>query len=287
MSFVAIVKDSGRLFMRKNCLTSAAAISFYAFFSLIPLLFLMTAVLGFILGSRPELQDRIIAMVSESVPYLTPRMASDFKNLSLNWQTFGWVGLLVFLWGAEFVVGEAASALMNIFGTESRFGFFRQKVVNLLGVFIGVLAAIASIALTAFSYYLEAMEFDLFGLGYLYTYLIIFSVKFVAPFLLLTCVVAFVFKLLSDPGMDMLHAFFGSALFTLLWELAKQLFAVYVSNFNSYNKFYGSIGALMIFLMWIFYSANIFLFSASVAAASCKSGAHPRHPKPGKSIKAV
>ena len=76
-------------------------------------------------------------------------------------------------------------------------------------------------------------------------------------------------------------SFFGSALFTVLWELAKQLFAVYVSNFQSYNKFYGSIGALMIFLMWIFYSASIFLFAASVSMAACKSGAHPRrHHRP-------
>ncbi|MCC6501558.1 MAG: YihY/virulence factor BrkB family protein [Deltaproteobacteria bacterium] len=277
MSFTAIVRDSGRIFLKRNCLTSAAAISFYAFFSLIPLLFLMTAGLGFVLGSRPDLQDRIIILVSESVPYLTPRIASDLKDLSLNWKTFGWVGLLVFLSGAELVVGEAAKALMEIFGTENRFGFFRQKVVNLTGVLIGVLAAVASIALTAASYYLEAVEANIFGLGYVYTFYIIFFARFIAPFLLLVCVVAFVFKLLSGPEMDMRNAFFGSAIFTILWELAKQLFTVYVTNFDSYNKFYGSIGTLMIFLLWIFYSANIFLFAASSAIVASRSGAHPRH----------
>ena len=277
MSFVAIVRDGGRIFLKRNCLTSAAAISFYAFFSLIPLLFLMTAGVGFILGSRPDLQDRIIILVSESVPYMTPRIASDLKDLSVNWKTFGWLGLLIFLSGAEFVVGEAAKSLMEIFGTENRFGFLRQKIVNLIGVFIGVLAAVASIALTAGSYYLEGIELDIFGLGYIYTFFIIFFAKYIAPFLLMACVVAFVFKLLSDHEMDMRNAFFGSALFTVLWELAKQLFAVYVSNFQSYNKFYGSIGTLMIFLLWIFYSANIFLFAASSAIVASRSGAHPRH----------
>lgn len=277
MSFVFIVRDGGRIFLKKDCLTSAAAISFYAFFSLIPLLFLMTAGVGFVLGSRPDLQDRIIIMVSESVPYMTPRIASDLKDLSLNWKTFGWLGLLVFLSGAELVVGEAAKSLMEIFGTENRFGFFRQKVVNLIGVLIGVLAAVASIALTAVSYYLEAVEANIFGLGYVYTFFIIFLARFIVPFLLLVCVVAFIFKLLSGPEMDMRNAFFGSAIFTILWELAKQLFTVYVSNFDSYNKFYGSIGTLMIFLLWIFYSASILLFAASVSMAACKSGAHPRH----------
>jgi uncharacterized BrkB/YihY/UPF0761 family membrane protein len=127
MSFVVIVRDGGRIFLKKDCLTSAAAISFYAFFSLIPLLFLMTAGVGFILGSRPDLQDRIIAMVSASVPYLTPRIASDLKDLSINWKTFGWIGLLIFLSGAELVVGEAAKSLMEIFGTENRFGFSGRR----------------------------------------------------------------------------------------------------------------------------------------------------------------
>ncbi|MBI5468270.1 MAG: YihY/virulence factor BrkB family protein, partial [Deltaproteobacteria bacterium] len=56
--------------------------------------------------------------------------------------------------------------------------------------------------------------------------------------------------------------------FTALWELAKQLFAWYVSNFGAYNKFYGSLETLMLLLLWIFYSSNIFLFSACVAKSA-------------------
>ena len=278
--FAAVVRDGGRIFHRNDCQTSAAAISFYAFFSLIPLMFVMTAGVGFLIGSRPDLQDRVIGMVRESVPYLSPRFISDLKELSLNWKTFGWLGLVTLVYGAELVVGASARALTRIFETEV--GFFRRKIVNLLGVLLAILAALASIALTAASYYLEAIEVNILGLGYIYTFFIIILTRFVAPFLLVSGIIALVFRLLSGPNLDTRSAFFGSTLFTVLWELAKQLFALYVANFQSYNKFYGSIGTLMILLMWIFYSANIFLFAASTARAAYLSGGYPWPKKPRK-----
>jgi len=278
--FAAVVRDGGRIFHRNDCQTSAAAISFYAFFSLIPLMFVMTAGVGFLIGTRPDLQDRVIGMVRESVPYLSPRFISDLKELSINWKTFGWLGLVALVYGAELVVGASARALTRIFETEV--GFFRRKIVNLLGVLLAILAALASIALTAASYYLEAIEVNILGLGYIYTFFIIILTRFVAPFLLVSGIIALVFRLLSGPNLDTRSAFFGSTLFTVLWELAKQLFALYVANFQSYNKFYGSIGTLMILLMWIFYSANIFLFAASTARAAYLSGGYPWPKKPRK-----
>lgn len=277
--FAAITRDAVRIFHRNDCMTSAAAISFYAFFSLIPLMFIMTAAVGFLIGARPDLQDRIIGMVREAVPYLGPRLIADLKALSTNWKTFGWLGLVVLLSGADFVMGAAARALMRVFESGGRFGFLRGKVINLLGVLLAIVAALSSIAMTAASYYLEALEVNILGLGYVYTFFIIILTRFVAPFLLVSGMVALVFRLISGPNLDIRSAFFGSALFTVLWELAKQLFALYVANFQSYNKFYGSIGTLMILLMWIFYSANIFLFAASSARAAYLSG---RQPWPGR-----
>lgn len=273
--FAAVARDAVKIFHRNDCLTSAAAISFYAFFSLIPLMFIMTAGVGFLIGSRPDLQDRIIGVVRESVPYLSPRFIADLKALSISWKTFGWLGLVTLVSGAELVMGAATKALMRVFESGSRFGFFRQKVINFLGVLLAIAAALFSIALTAASYYLEAVEVDVLGLGYIYTFFIIFLTRFVAPFILVSGMVALVFRLLSGPNLDLKSALFGSALFSVLWEIAKQLFAVYVANFQSYNKFYGSIGTLMILLMWIFYSANIFLFAASSARAAYLSGGYP------------
>jgi membrane protein len=271
----AVIRDGGRIFQKHDCLTSAAAISFYAFFSLIPLMFLMTAGVGFLIGASPDLHERVLAIVKESVPYLSPGLTSDLEELSDSWKTYGWLGFVTLLYGADLVIGELAKALTGIFHTRHKFGFFRQKVVNLLGMLLAVIAALVSIVLTAASYYLEALEVNILGLGDIYSFLIIFLSRFIAPFLLVSWIIALVFKLLSGPNLNMRCALFGSVFFTVLWELAKQFFAIYVANFDSYNKFYGSLGTLMILLMWIFFSATIFLFAASTARAAYSSGGYP------------
>lgn len=278
IELLSIAREGIRIFSSRDGFTSAAAISFYAFFSLIPIMFLVIAGVGFVLGSRPELEERIVGMVRESLPYLSQRIVGDLKELSRNWKTFGWVGLISLVSGAEFVMNAMVKALTSIFGTTDRFGFFKTRLIGLFVITLAIMAALTSIAMTTLSYLLESYEVNLFGLGYVYGFIVLLFFRFLVPFLVVSAVIAAVYRVLAGSNLDLRHAFFGSVLFTVLWELAKQLFALYVSNFLSYNKFYGSLGTLMILLLWIFYSANIFLFSASIARASYMRAA----PAPGR-----
>ncbi|OGP21203.1 MAG: hypothetical protein A2054_02800 [Deltaproteobacteria bacterium GWA2_55_10] len=268
MHLIPVVREGVRIFRRSSGFTNAAAISFYAFFSLIPVMFLVTAGVGFVLGANPDLQARTIGMVRKSLPYISQRIIEDFIELSGNWKTFGWIGLLSLISGAELVTNAAVSALTSIFGTRHRFGFLRTRAVGLLVILLAIIASLASIAVTALSFMLERHEINFFGLGYVYELFVIAVFRFIVPFLMVSSVIAVVYRVLAVANLDFRNAFFGSILFTVLWEAAKQLFALYVSNFQSYNRFYGSLGTLMILLMWIFYSVSIFLFSASVARAA-------------------
>jgi membrane protein len=56
----------------------------------------------------------------------------------------------------------------------------------------------------------------------------------------------------------------GAALATLLWVIISGLFSLYVSHFNSYNKTYGSMGAVVILLMWFYLSAYVVLMGAEI-----------------------
>lgn len=279
LHFFPVVREGVRLFNRNSGFTNAAAISFYAFFSLIPVLFLITAGVGFVLGANPDLQARTIGMVRKSIPYISQRIIEDLIELSGNWKTFGWIGLLSLISGAELVTGATVSALTSIFGTSDRFGFLRTRAVGLFMIMLAIVAALSSIAVTALSFVLEGREISFLGLGFVYDVLVITVFRFIVPFLMVSSVVAMVYRVLGGPNLDFRHAFFGSILFTIMWEAAKQLFAFYVANFESYNRFYGSLGTLMILLMWIFYSVSIFLFSASVARAAFRGSRHGNGPQ--------
>lgn len=264
----SIIRDSVSLFNRNACFTRAAAISFYAFFSLIPIMLLVTAALGFFLGTHEGLIDDVVAMVRQSLPYISERMVNDLKGLSIQWRKFGWISIIVLIFSAELVLEATASELSSVFDTGRRFGFVRRKIINLGVLLLGIIAALVSILMTAASVLLSNFHLRVFGIDIVYYLVQSLTFKILLPFLLVTAVVAVVFRLFSGPNLNVRYALYGSVIFTTMWEVTKQVFTWYVSNFQSYNKFYASLGTLMLLLIWIFYSANIFLFSAAVARSA-------------------
>lgn len=263
-----IVWNGIRIFNKNSCFNAAAAISFYAFFALIPLMILITAALGYVLGTHEGLLDKVIAMVKQNIPYISDRIINDVRGLAKTWKTFGWLSLIFLLSSAEMVLEATATTLTSIFETGEKFRFFRRKVVNFLVLLLAVFASFLSISITAASIILGKVRPNIPGIDILYYLLQSLAFKLILPFLLMSSIVAVVFRILSGPNLNLRYALYGSFLFTALWEAAKQLFTWYVYNFPAYNRFYGSLGTLMVLLLWIFYSANIFLFSASVAKAA-------------------
>ena len=83
---------------------------------------------------------------------------------------------------------------------------------------------------------------------------------------LLVALGAVVFKLLPNVQQRWSHVFVSSAITTLLWIVATVLFRLYVQNFGSYNKTYGTIGGVIILLTWMYYSMFVLLVGGELAA---------------------
>ena len=263
-----ILLDGIELFLERSCFNRAAAISFYAFFSLIPIMLFVTAGLGFILGTRAGLLEKVIGMTSQALPYLSESVISDLQGLAKAWKTFGWLSILILLSSAEMVINSMADALTTIFGMRKRWGFFRKRVLNALVLLMAIFAALFSIMVTAVARIIERIDMTVFGIDLGYYLIESLTLKYIMPFVIVVVATAVVFRMFSGPHLNFRYAFFGSLFFTVVWEIAKNLFALYLSYFPSYNKFYGSLGTIMVLLLWLFFSLSILLFSASIARAA-------------------
>jgi len=133
--FFIFMAESIKAFSYDNCLTMAAAIAFYALFSLIPLMFLFFSFIGFILGTETWLFERILEFVKESLPYLSDSIVEDIKGLINNRKVFGWLGIALLLWGAEFVILAIRNAMDKIFGETEKMGFIKTRLL-VWGVFL-------------------------------------------------------------------------------------------------------------------------------------------------------
>jgi len=263
-----VIRDAIGIFTEKSCIQRAAAISFYAFFSLIPMMFLITLALGLLIGSRTETLDAVIKTARISIPYLSTDVITDLRGIVEHGRTFRWFSILALVLSSELVLNAIADALSAIFELSGKLGFFRKRVTNGFVILLAVFAVFVSIIVTAGIGILESAATGLPGLGLSGYALRAIALKYVFPFALVVTAVTIVFRIFSGPDLNIRYAFFGGLIFSFLWELAKQGFAMYLRYFPTYNVLYGSLGTIMILLLWMFFTAAIFLFSAAIARAA-------------------
>jgi len=263
-----VLRDGVSIFSEKSCIQRAAAISFYAFFSLIPMMFLITFALGLIMGRKGEMLNEVIKTARITLPYISDSVILQLRGIVEHGRTFRWFSIVALIFSSELVLNAIADALSAIFEIGGKYGFFRKRITNIFVILLAIVAVFISILVTAGMGLIEDMILNVIGqsaAGYLINGI---TLKYIFPFVLVVFAVTTVFKIFSGPDLNTRYAFYGSIIFSFIWELAKQGFALYLRYFPTYNRLYGSLGTIMILLLWMFFTAAIFLFSASIARAA-------------------
>jgi membrane protein len=177
------------------------------------------------------------------------------------------VGIGTLIIAATAVLGELQSALNLIWKVPPYTGlglwhFIRSRLVSLsLILAIGFLLLVSlamSTALTAFSDYLDRI---LPGLA-----TILRIVHLALSFIFTTVLFAMIFKILPDKGVKWEEVWLGAAVAALLFTAGKHLISLYIGSSNITST-YGAAAALIIILVWVYYSVQILLLGAEFAKA--------------------
>jgi membrane protein len=265
-SWWAVLKRTVKEFNDDNLTDWAAALTYYAVLSLFPGILLLTSLLG-LMG--PNATQTIV----DSLDMLGPGEAKDFiagaiENLQ-NSNASGLlaiVGLATALWSASGYVGAFMRASNSIYDIEE--GRPIWKVIPLrLGLTIGVVVMLALVALgvTLTGGVAEWLG-EVLGLGS--TFVTVWDIaKWPVLFLLASGAIGLLYW--ASPNVrqpSWLWITPGGLLAVLVWVLASTGFALYVANFGSYNKTYGSLAGVIIFLVWLWISNLALLLGAELDA---------------------
>ncbi|MEU4762116.1 YihY/virulence factor BrkB family protein [Actinosynnema sp. NPDC023794] len=265
-SWWAVLKRTVKEFGDDNLTDWAAALTYYAVLSLFPGLLLLTALLG-LLG--PDATQSIV----DSLDALGPGEAKDtiagaIENLQRS-QASGLlaiVGLVTALWSASGYVGAFMRASNSIYDVEEGRPFW--KVIPLrLGLTVGV---VVLLALTALGVTLTGGVAEWLGevLGLGSTFVAVWDVaKWPVLFVLASLAIGLLFW--ASPNVrqpSFLWITPGGLLTVVVWVAASLGFAFYVANFGSYNKTYGSLAGVIIFLVWLWISNLALLLGAELDA---------------------
>jgi len=244
-----------------------AAISYYAIFSIAPLLVIAIAFAGWVLGdqaAKGEVFDEVNRLLGNEA---AARAIEDLVRSAARPRTGRWATLLSFiaLWfGASGVFSQIKGALDLIWEVERKPGAglaaivveYAWSVAMVAGVGLLLLASlIASSALTAAAAYAEPALIPSDTLLKLIYWAISLGV--------LTVLFAALFKLLPDVSVRWRDVFLGAIVTAMLFNLGKYLIGWYLARLVIASA-YGAAGSFVLLLVWTYYSAQIFLFGAEV-----------------------
>ena len=261
-----------REFGDDNCSQMAAAISYYVLFSLFPLLIFSVGVLGVLLQDS-EMQEDLVEVVLDYIPLSEDEGQNDVSEAvrdiaGTGSGAVGILGLLGMAWSGSNLFGVVRRSLNLAYDLPLHRPIVRQKLLDLAMVAAFAPLVITSLAGTAAIRYARRSSEDVAVLSQASeTFGVVWEVL---PLLVPAAIsfVAFVFLYWFVPAtrVRMRDVLLGAALAAVLFEAGKVGFTIYLQNFSNYNVVFGSLGAVVAFLFWVFISANIMLLGAEVAS---------------------
>jgi membrane protein len=263
IDFVKLIKESVYSFIEDEALTRGAAIAFYTVVSIAPVLLIVVAIAGLAFGreaAQNAITDELSGLMGQpTAALLQTAVASASHKSSGTLATI--VGLITLVATASGVFGEMQSALNKIWKAEPR-GATISRLIRARAISLGLVAALGfllivslviSAALSAFSDELNAIL--PFGK------IILSGLNFSVSLLLISVLFAAIYKVLPDCRIAWQDVIIGAVVTALLFTIGKSLIGWYVGT-SATASTYGAAGALVVLLLWVYYSVQIFLFGA-------------------------
>lgn len=244
----------------------AAAISYYALFSMFPLTLLAVSIFGIVLRDQP-FQDRVLAAILDVLPVEDETIADALHRVASLGPTLTFVSALVTLWTAAALSASLRTALNVVFAAEQRRPYLRGKAVDFLLMPVLGLPFIGGVALSTAWRVTERELGDRWSIfdgwfGYIWAF------GFIAiPFALTFVAFLMTFWLLPNRRLALRYLWPGALVTTLLFEALKQIFAIYVHRVATFDAIYGPLSSVIVLLFWVYLTATIVVFGAEVSAA--------------------
>ena len=267
-SWLYVARKTIREFSDDQCTDLAAALTYYAVLSLFPALVVVMSLLG-VLGQGERTADAILQIVDDVSPGAAVDVLRGPIEHLVNAPSAGVTlvaGILGALWSASGFVGAFGRAMNRIYEVEEGRPMWKLRAQQLLLTLVGLLVAAAVALLLALSGPVAEAVGGYLGVGE--TGLTIWNVARWPALLALVIVGVAVLYYLSpnvrQPKFRWISV--GAAVAILTWVVASLGFGFYVANFGNYDKTFGTLAGVIVFLLWVWLTNLALLFGAEIDA---------------------
>ena len=260
----ALVKSAGSSWIDDYAPSMGAALAYYTVFSVAPLLLIVISVAGLVFGQDAargeivgQLQGLMGAEAAKAVEGLLTTVSKPAQGILATV-----IGVVVLLIGATTVFGELQDALDRIWRAPARkssglWGLLRARLLS-FGMILGVgFLLIASLVASAGMSAIGKWWAPVFGGWEVLAQVVNFAISFG----LVTVVFAMIYKIMPRVHIQWRDVWIGAAVTALLFTIGKFLIGLYIGK-SGVTSGFGAAGSLVVLLVWVYYSAQIFLMGA-------------------------
>lgn len=263
-----VVGRTVREFSRDDCADLAAALTYYALLSIFPAAIALVSLLG-VVGQGRQTTNALLDIVNDlGSPSAVDTLRGPLEDLS-SASGAGIalvVGVLAALWSASGYVGAFGRAMNRIYQVPEGRPFWKLRPTMIVVTLVAVLlVAVLAVGLVVTGPLAESVGRTI-GLGGTAV-----TVWDIAKWPILLAIVVAVVAILYYATPNVKQPKFrwisvGALVAIVTWALASAAFGIYVANFSAYNKTYGSLAGVIVFLLWLWITNLALLFGAELDA---------------------
>ncbi len=248
-----VLRQSIKSFDKNNDSSMAASLAYYSLFALIPLLLLLFFAFSLFITSSTAIMHRITTLISQFIPYYSDTILKEVYALIRYKGMWGILGMVLLLWALTPLMSTLRTAFFNIFKMEERPSFLKTALLDLgvifLTLFLLVSVSFFNVTLKKFLVLSgSTILYDVASYG-------------------ITVMIMLIFYLVFVPArVPFCYILAGSITTTFLWGIIRPVFGLFLSYNPQYGIAFGSLKALFILIIWIYYSYYVLLFCTEIIA---------------------
>ncbi len=248
-------------YAQDDCSYMAASLAYYGLFSLFPLTLALVAILGYLLPIS-TLEEQILRFSEFYLPGSVDLVRANLAHLVMARQSVSIVALIGLLWAATSGVVALTKSLNRVWRAPTPRPFLLQRLLALGLVMTAGLLFFLSISGSAILRFASTIPAPGTGGDMLVDSLLWRITASLLPFVATFLTFLLLYWTIPNVPQRLAYLWPGALVASLGFEAAKSLFRFYVENLSRYQLLYGSLGTVIVLLLWIYLSAVILLFGA-------------------------
>ena len=245
-----------------------AQLSYFFILSIFPFLIFLITLLDYTPLTKQESLEQLSPLIPDTAFVIVTEIISEVAAAD-NFTLFSF-GVLATIWIASRGISALIKSINKAYEITEKRSFIRQNAIAIIATFAMALVVLFTLSFLVFGKVIGELAFQHLGIEEAFQFL--WSVlRYAIPLLIIS--VSFTLLYLYSPNyrLNLKHVYPGAIFSTLAWITTSQAFAYYVNNFGNYSRVYGSIGGIIVFMIWFYISSVVILLGGEINAALYKT----------------